>query len=230
MSRRMSANPVWQNRQTVLPALIFVTGTDTNVGKTFVACGIAAALKRRGIDVGVMKPIATGDRNDARLLARAAGTSDLDLINPIFLKPPLSPNVAARISRRTISLDKVWNAFRTLRARHDVLVIEGIGGLLVPILDRYFVADMVRRMRAAVVVVTRSSLGTLNHTLLTLQAAKHFKLDVRGLVVNHLSPRQTLAEKTAVKALKAVCSVPILGVLPYRADAPRVFDRIVDRL
>src|SRR3954471_23865908 len=127
-----------------------VTGTDTGVGKTLAAGGLAAALARRGRAVGVMKPFATGARtlrgrlvsDDARFLKKAAGVDDpLDLINPICLRPPLAPAMAADVAKKAIDLNKVWAAWRTPSRRHSPMVVEGVGGLLVPLVTRFTVAD-----------------------------------------------------------------------------------------
>ena len=225
---------------------IFVTGTDTGVGKTVVAAGIATALQRRGVDVGVMKPVATGARRrgdrlvseDAEFLVRAAGVGDpLELVNPICLRPPLAPSVAARVSRRPIDLRLVWKAYRALSAAHECLVVEGVGGLLVPILERYPVARLVRRLGLPLLVVTRPTLGTINHTSLTVQAARAHGLRVLGLVVNHHARfRIGLAERLNPAALEREADAPILGEVPYLGDDParrldhEVFDRIAGRL
>jgi len=152
---------------------IFVTGTDTGVGKTVVACALAAWGRRRGVDVGVMKPIATGGRwapadqrwvsDDARRLAQAAGSGDpWPLVNPVCCKEPLAPATAAQRARSPIRLDEVLRAFRSLQARHEWLIVEGIGGLLVPLTARATVADLARRLHLPVIVVARPGLGTLN--------------------------------------------------------------------
>lgn len=214
---------------------IFVTGTDTGVGKTYVAAGIAAALRRSGVDVGVMKPVATGTvggiSEDAVLLKRAAGVDDpLDLVNPVRLKPPLAPSVAARILRTRIELRGVWSAYRTLASRHECMVVEGIGGILVPILDRYPVANIARRLRLPLVIVTRPSLGTINHTALTVHAARSLGLKILGLVINYSTKAaRGLAERTNPRALETECRVPILGEVPFGGGL-REFGRIVDRL
>lgn len=214
---------------------IFVTGTDTGVGKTFVAAGIARALRRRGVDAGVMKPVATGAvrgiSEDAAFLKKVAGVDDsLDLINPILLKAPLAPSVAARLSRRTIDLERVWSAYRELTSRHECIIVEGVGGLLVPILDRYPIARMVKRLGLPLIIVTRPTLGTINHTALTVHAARSIGLRLVGLVINHSQRlRRGLAERTNPAALETECRLPILGNVPFGANG-REFDRIAKRL
>ncbi len=225
---------------------IFVTGTDTGVGKTVVAAGIAAALARRGVDVGVMKPVASGGRRrgtrcvseDAELLRRAAGVRDpLDLVNPVCLRPPLAPSVAARVSGVPIDLRRVWKAYRTLSATHDCVIVEGVGGLLVPIRDCYPVARLVRRMGLPLVIVARPTLGTINHTALTVLAARTYGLAVRGLVINHHARfKRGLAERLNPAALETETRVPVLGEVPWlgvdpvRALRHAAFDLIAGKL
>jgi len=220
---------------------VFVTGTDTGVGKTVVAGGIAAALRRRGVRVGVMKPFATGvdgRSEDAEFLRRAAGVDDaLDLVNPVRFRPPLAPSVAARLAGRPVDLRAVWKAFRALAARHDCLVVEGVGGLLVPVRPRVPVAAVARRLALPLIVVTRPTLGTINHTLLTVLAARAYRLRVIGLVVNHhAAGRRGLVERLNPRTLEEETRLPILAEIPYlgrdpaRALGHPAFDRLAARM
>ena len=220
-----------------------VTGTDTGVGKTFVSGGIAAALARRGVDVGVMKPFATGAirvggrlvSEDARFLKKAAGVDDpLELINPSCLRPPLAPFMAARVARTSIDLKAVQAAWRKLTALHSTMIVEGVGGLLVPLVTGLTVADLARRWKLPLVIVTRPSLGTINHTKLTVLAARSYRLRILGLVINTAGrSRPGLAERLNPAALVAETGVPILAEIPflprgqYRHPA---FDRVAARL
>ena len=194
---------------------IFITATDTGVGKTFVAAGITRALKRMGVDVGVMKPIATGSRDDVRRLSRAAGGGDpLALINPAFFKEPAAPLVAAR---GPIDLKPILTAFRSLKRRHSVLIVEGIGGLFVPITRTTMVSDLIRALRLPILIVARPSLGTINHTLLTVAAARRARLRIRGIVVNHARHvKPTRAIRTCARILEELSGVPVLAELPVR--------------
>lgn len=222
---------------------ILVTGTDTGVGKTLVTGGIAAALARRGVDVGVMKPFATGAvrvagrlvSDDARFLQQAAGIDDpLDLINPSCLRPPLAPSMAAKVAKTRIDLKAVEAAWRRLQARHSTMIVEGVGGLLVPLLTRWTVADLARRWKLPLVIVTRPALGTLNHTKLTVLAARSHGLKVLGLVINAAVPsRRGLAERLNPAALAEETGVPVLGEIPFRRRPPLrhpAFARIAARL
>jgi len=211
---------------------IFITGTDTEVGKTVVACALASWCRRQGINVGVMKPIATGGRrrrvagrkrlvsDDALALAEAAGAQDpIELINPICFEEPLAPLTAAKRCGKTIRLAPVLQAFQELGRRHDVLIVEGIGGLLVPLTWSLRVSDLIRRLRLPVVLVCRPDLGTLNHTLLSLDCARQSRISVRGLVVNPTRKPSKgasgIAQRTNPQLLRRLGGVPIVASLPY---------------
>ncbi len=223
---------------------IFITATDTEVGKTTVACALAHALRRRGIDVGVMKPVATGCHqengtlvsSDVELLVRASGSQDpIDLVSPYRFKPPVAPWVAAartpspffppprggegRVRGLPISFDRIEQAFRLLAARHDLILVEGIGGLLVPLNERHTVADLARRLGLPLLVVARAGLGTINHTLLTLESAHSAGLEVLGVVMNGLSQEHSLAEKTNPEVIERLGKVKIFGVIPALSRA-----------
>ena len=196
---------------------IFITGTDTEVGKTIIAAGIAYALKAKNIDVGVMKPIASGSRNDAQLLKRTAQVDDpIDLINPVYFDLPIAPSVASKIESRESDLQKVYNAFEHLSQQHNFLVVEGIGGIAVPIGRDKSVADLAKRIDFPVLIVGRSYLGTINHTVLTVTFAKSFGLEVCGIVLN---TGQDVPEDISVATnpieIERLTKLPILGEIPF---------------
>lgn len=196
---------------------IFVTGTNTGIGKTVVAGGLAAALRAGGMDVGVMKPIQTGERpGDAAFLRRAAGVSDsLELINPCYLDAPLAPAVAASLGFGAVDIPAIMTAFRQLSQAHDFMVVEGIGGLLVPLKEDYYVADLIKAIQLPALVVARPVLGTINHTLLTIRQAQSQGIRVLGTIVNGYPAAPDLAERTAVEAIEQYSGLPVLGTLPY---------------
>ena len=212
---------------------IFVTGTDTGVGKTVVAGALAAWCRHEGIDVGVMKPVATGGRSlriggthrlvsdDAVWLARAAASDDpWPLVNPICLEEPLAPWTASLRQGMPIRLTTILNAFHALRARHTCVIVEGVGGLLVPLNERLTVADLARRLGLPLLLVARPGLGTLNHTLLSLECIRQRRLACQGIVINHAGPMAReamarLAVRTNPEILRRCSSVPLLGELPF---------------
>lgn len=183
---------------------LFVTGTDTEIGKTLVAGAIAQYLVSQGRRVEVLKPVATGCRRqrgdlvsqDAEFLAGFADSRQmLSQIAPVRYAKALAPNVAAGLENRPVDLEAIFDAYRRLAADKDVdaIIVEGIGGLLCPITDDFWVAHLARLMRLPVVVVTRPNLGTINHTLLTLHAARSAGLDVAGVVVNRYQVDPTIS-------------------------------------
>lgn len=206
----------------------FITGTDTSVGKTVVACMIAACLKTRGMNVGVMKPIATGGRltasglvsDDALALASVAGVDDAyALINPICFEPPVAPSVAERMEQRAVDLSAIWRAYDSLRQRHDVMLVEGIGGLLVPITEGFFVADLARMLGLPLLVVARAGLGTINHTLLTLDCARRKGLAVFGVILNGaIGKERDISEQNNAEEIARLGGVPVLGTVKRLAE------------
>lgn len=202
---------------------LFVTGTDTGVGKTAVAGALASLLRRRGVNVGVMKPVACGGWEDSAFLKRSAGVDDpLDEITPVYFKAPLAPWPASRLERRNFDWKKLDAAYRRLRRKYDFLIVEGVGGLLVPLTRTQSVPHLIRRLKLPVVIVARLGLGTLNHTLLTLAEARRQRLNVRGVILNETAPMRggRLAEKTNPPLIRRLGKVPILGIVRYAGRKP----------
>lgn len=223
---------------------VFITGTDTEIGKTVIAGGLAAAIKASGIDVGVMKPIASGGiayedglvSEDATFLKHAAQVDDdLDLINPICLRHPLAPSVAAEIEGVSIDFQRIEAAFNQLCSKHEFIIVEGIGGIAVPICSELLVVDLVKRFQLQLLIVARPNLGTINHTVLTVAFARSSQLKLCGIVLNSLQHESKgLAEKTNPKEIIRLTHLPILGVVPFDArvqqqtPAPAFLSQFID--
>ncbi len=174
---------------------IFISGTDTGIGKTAIACLLAMWCRKQKIDVGVMKPVASGSRLDALLLKQASCVEDsLDLINPVWFKEPLAPWTAALRAKKPVSLKRIDAAYRVLKSRHDFIIVEGAGGLLVPLNRKVMIADLIRRFHLPVLLVAHPGLGTLNHTLLSLACLKQKKIACRGVIFNAHNPPPAGAE------------------------------------
>jgi dethiobiotin synthetase len=196
---------------------VFITGTDTGVGKTLVACGIARLLKSWGVKVGVMKPLATGDQEDARRLIKAVDLDEpLDVVNPQYFKAPLAPSVAADLEGRKVNSENIYKAYWHLSKKYDVMIVEGIGGVKVPLGESTYVVDLIEALRLPALVVSRAGLGTLNHTLLTLDALAQEKIPVIGVLFNN-GTGKTLVEKTNPDALQEHTTVQVLGHLRHQS-------------
>jgi dethiobiotin synthetase len=214
---------------------IFVTGTDTGVGKTHVTALLLTELRRRGMKAAAFKPIACGrgGRNDARIYqALMANEVSLDTINPVYLRLPLAPSVGAKLEGRRIDLRKVFTSYKRLVGKYEVVLVEGAGGLLVPILENFFVADLAKALKLPLLVVARLGLGTINHSLLTVQQARAHGLKVAGIVLNDTVGRKRgLAERTNIQVVPALCRVPLLGVVPHgKNGAAAAARRLCDQL
>ena len=203
---------------------IFITGTDTGVGKTIVAGGIAAALRERGINVGVMKPVETGCARkngrcipeDALFLKEMAQCHDeIELVNPYAFEEVLTPALAAERAGVRIDLKNINVAFKTLLSRHEVVLVEGAGGLLAPLWKNKVMTDLARDLGLPLLLVARASLGTINHSLLSLYYARKESVPVVGLVLNHTLPVAGLAESLNPEALRRWGRVPLLGTIPF---------------
>jgi dethiobiotin synthetase len=205
---------------------IFITGTDTGVGKTYVASGIAAELSRRGVNVGVMKPAETGcskregklvPRDALRLMRSGQVRDPLSLVNPYRFQKPLAPLVAAGLVGKSIEPEKILVAFRTLSRRRRFMIVEGAGGILVPLRKDYSYLDLARALGLPVLIVARPGLGTINHTLLTIAALKAGGVPVAGIVMNSARKQGTgMAEATNPRVIEKISGIRIWGAVAFK--------------
>ena len=204
---------------------LFVTGTDTGIGKTTVSCILAASLRRRGLRVGVFKPAETGcpEGNGAvgrvpqdvlKLKYFSGCELPLESLCPYALREPLAPMVAARIEAVHVDLDRIEASHRRIAAAHDVTLIEGAGGLLVPLAEGASFVDLAKRLNAATLVVVGNRLGAINHALLTIRHAQAAGLNVVGYILNQLHAEIDLAAATNIEVLAELLGPP-LGIVPY---------------
>lgn len=211
---------------------LLVTATDTGVGKTAVAAALVLAARRSGLDVGAMKPAESGCARgadgalapaDALVLHAAAGGADpLDWVCPYRLEAPLAPGVAAAREGVDIDLAEIERRFRLLEGRHrDGVVVEGAGGLLVPI-DPAFstVADLALALGLPALVVARSGLGTINHTALTVEALATRGIECRGVILNAADESTEAAAADNARAIERLVDVPVLACLPHLPGVP----------
>ncbi|MDX2227827.1 MAG: dethiobiotin synthase [Verrucomicrobiae bacterium] len=203
---------------------VFITGTDTHVGKTRVTCLILRALVARGVKAVGFKPILCGERTDAHALLNASGNPaglTLDDLNPVTLQPPAAPYTASIIEERIIDLDAVRTAYGKLREKFEVVLVEGVGGWRVPIRRDYFVSDLAREMNAPILLVTRPNLGTLNHTLLTVEAIERDRCPLMGIVMNQSVPEVDLiSDHTNGPMIEELTGNPLLARVGFGETAP----------
>lgn len=196
---------------------IFITATDTGAGKTHFSSLLVRALRAAGVDAVGFKPFCCGDRDDAHLLSDAnGGTVDLGLVNPIWLRVPAAPYVAAFVENRTVDVATAQDAFRTLSSRHTFVVVEGAGGWRVPLTDQVCLSDFAAELDLPVVVVVANRLGALNHTQLTVDAIVSRNLRCAGVVLNepvHAEPDP--ARITNPGVLEQLLKVPVLGEIAH---------------
>ncbi|MBV8823245.1 MAG: dethiobiotin synthase [Chloroflexi bacterium] len=201
----------------------FITGTDTGVGKTIVTAALATALRKRGLRVGVMKPVETGcsmdsDRlqaQDSSLLRQASGcTAAVELVTPYTFAEPLTPALAAERVGITIDIKHIRRCYEKLLTEHDITLVEGAGGLLAPLTECLTMHDMAVELGLPVVIVARNVLGVINHTALTVTVARERSF-VLGVVLNHTQPPSDLAMLTNADALRRWGKAPLLCQLAY---------------
>lgn len=220
---------------------LFVTGTDTGVGKTVVSAALVRRLVQTGCSVGVMKPVETGvqagaqEDSDAGRLMAAAGVEDaLDLVSPYRFHAPLAPFAAACVEGRNIDREQILRQYERLASRYSCVVVEGAGGLLVPMGSDWSMPDLISRLQLPVVLVGRAGLGGINHALLTLESLERIGIGTFALVLNETRPSTTSAEKeqvaSTVALLRERAGVPVLGPLPYQAELDHSWCAAVETL
>ncbi|MDE2214654.1 MAG: dethiobiotin synthase [Candidatus Omnitrophica bacterium] len=196
--------------------VIFITATDTGAGKTATSYVLGVLLRRRGYDVGIMKPVQCAGR-DAQFLKKALGLDDdLKTINPFCAPEPLSPHLAFRRAKITFDKRRLKDCLKMLCARHEVVLVEGAGGLMVPITDSYYTADLIADLKAEVVIVSRLGLGTINHTLLTIREIKRRAIKISGIIFCQTRPApKGVPESTNPREIERLSGVRVLGTIPY---------------
>lgn len=202
---------------------LFVTGTDTSVGKTIIAASLGLALRKRGLPTGMVKPFATGvhadadwREDDAQLLRASTGNQQsLESISPLRFRHPLAPISAAQMESRSVDLDAARSAVKAVLKQYPFTVVEGVGGAAVPLTEAVLASDFAASLDLPVLVVSRTDLGTINHTLLTLEHLRSRGCRIYGLIfVRHCAGEASLAEKTGPAVAARLAEVPFFGVVP----------------
>lgn len=198
---------------------LFITGTDTGVGKTHTAIQLLRLLRASGARCAGMKPICCGDRRDAELLL-AAGSEGLRIeeINPVWLKTPAAPLVGSLTEGVNIDIERILAAFRALQNRVEYVLVEGVGGWLVPIRRDYFISDLAVEMALPVLVAAQNRLGCLNHTALTVRSIAAHRLPCAGVVLNGPPDPSDIAAVTNLDILRKIIDPPLLSGLTENLD------------
>ncbi|MGY5151737.1 MAG: dethiobiotin synthase [Candidatus Nitrosopumilus sp. bin_6a] len=218
---------------------LFITGTDTDVGKTYITAGLAVSFQKMGVDVGVMKPFAAGfaqkkgyKSEDVEILLRAANALDPEnLVNPQFFPIPASPFTAWKNLKTKPKIPLIISSFKKLSKLHDMILVEGMGGIMTPILKEYYVTNLIKDMKIPTVIVTRSKVGTINHTIMTVKMCEKYKIPVKGIIINNFDSGYPVNELT--RDLKSLTQVPVLGSIPFindmsNASLSKIFQKNLD--
>ena len=204
---------------------IFITGTDTDVGKTYITAGLAVSVRKMGIDVGVMKPFAAGiaqkkgfKSEDVEILSTAAQVNDPEnLVNPQFFPIPASPYTAWKNLKIKPKIPVILSSFKKLSKLHEMILVEGMGGVMTPILKNYHVTNLIKEMKIPAVIVTRSKIGTVNHTIMTVRMCEKYKIPIKGIIINDFDS-DGYKTRELTRDLKNLLGVPILGSIPFIDD------------
>ena len=208
---------------------LFITGTDTGVGKTHVAAGLLRLLRASGVRCAGMKPICCGDRRDAEsLLAAGSDCVAIEEVNPVWLKTPAAPIVGIRMEKVTVDVEQILAAFHALQDRVEYVIVEGTGGWLVPIRSDYFVGDLAAAMKLPVLVVAQNRLGCLNHAALTMRSVAAHQLRCVGLVLNSTETTSDIAALTNADILIRILNVSIAGLGENLTELPADWRLMLD--
>ncbi len=203
---------------------LFITGTDTDVGKTCITRGLAVTFRKIGIDVGVMKPFAAGraekkgyKSKDIVMLSKAAQACDPEkLVNPQFFPIPASPYTAWKTLKTKPKISTILSSFKKLSKLHEMLLVEGMGGIMTPILKDYYVTNLIKEMKIPAIIVTRSKIGTVNHTIMTCKMCEKYKISVKGIIINNFDDGYPVAELK--RDLQNLTGIKVLGSIPFIKD------------
>lgn len=218
---------------------LFIAGTDTDVGKTYVTAGLGVVFRKMGIDVGVMKPFAAGTAQkkgykseDVEIISRAAMICDPEnLVNPQFFPIPASPYTAWKKLKTKPKVSTIISSFKKLSKLHKMLLVEGMGGIMTPILKDYYITNLIKEMKIPTVIVTRSKIGTVNHTIMTVKMCEKYKIPIKGIIINDFDSGYPIKDLT--KDLQNLTGIKVLGSIPFIKDMSdaslnRIFKKNID--
>jgi dethiobiotin synthetase len=196
----------------------FITGTDTNAGKTYATCLMLEELRRQGIDAVGYKPVSCGDRDDATRIAAASGGLPIEEINPVHLNTPVAPLVAGMLENHPVDPQILIDGYHRLRAKHQQVLVEGAGGWEVPIAPNFRVSDLAKALNLPVVLVVANRLGALNHTLLSIDAIRAKGLQCAGIILNQLDDELDTAMITNKGLIEELTGLPLIDHLIHQQN------------
>jgi dethiobiotin synthetase len=207
----------------------FITGTDINVGKTYITKLLVESLRAEGKYAVGFKPISCGDRDDATILAAASGNLPLDEVNPLHFSSAVAPHVAALLENKTINPAEIIASYQTISGNYDPVIVEGAGGWEVPITETYFVSDLAKDLNIPVILVAANRLGALNHILLTLAAIEAKGLKCAGIILNQLEDEMDTPMITNKGILASLTDIPVLDHIIHNQDflSPELMDLLM---
>ena len=224
---------------------IFIIGIDTEIGKTTIAAGLSNLLFRKGIEIGVMKPFATGIKRysqdfkslDTKMLKNASGNKDNDnIINPYFYSMPTAPYLAKKILKlnENIDIEEILNKYKEIENRHDFTIVEGIGGLMVPLSKDFSVADLASIINIPIILITSNRIGSINHIIMTYRLAILYKLKIKGIIINNkykfLGTYYKLITNSLPRVVEELTHCKVLATIPYiKKPTPKKIANILEK-
>ena len=218
---------------------LFITGTDTDVGKTYVTAGLAVSMRKSGIDVGVMKPFAAGTAQkngykseDVEILSNAAQVNDPEsLVNPQFFPISASPFTASKKLKIKPRISSVLESYKKLSKLHELILVEGMGGVMTPIQKNYYVANLIKDMKLSAIIIASNRIGTVNHTLMTCAICKKYKIPIKGIIINNFE--KGYSQSILKLDLEELTGEKVIGAIPFINDMSdaslnRIFKRNID--
>ena len=198
----------------------FITGTDTEIGKTYVTCALLRDLRARGLSPMGYKPLACGDRSDPRAMRDALGDASLslELINPIYLRTPAAPYIAAEMEQRPLSMPELVAGYQTLAERYSPVLVEGAGGWEAPLAPGLTMADLAQALGLPVVLVVGNKLGAVNHAVMTVQGIRARGLECKSIVLNHFGEEWDAASVSNRRLIEEFTRVPVQAELIHGQD------------
>jgi len=204
----------------------FVTATDTGIGKTFITAGLGFAAQSKGFKVGMSKPISCGGIEDAEFYKNKLKLKDsIDDINPVKFKQPLSPYAAMKTEKNKIDVAGIKRSIKDLIKDRDIVLVEGLGGAAAPVKRNYYVADLIRDLKMPCIVIARAGLGTINHTLMTINELKKRKIRIAGIIMNGYNGKE-ISQRSNAQVIEELSGIRVVGKIKAKSSFAELVKQI----